>query len=315
MYSPLMPTAMQQSSSHVCAALDIGSNSFRLLIGTYRSHINILRKELITVRLAEGLADSGIINKEAMERAIVALRSIASLLQEYNVQRVRICGTEALRRAHNRNVLLSECQKILGFPLEIIDGKQEAMLSQAGVFSGLTIPEDNTLIVDVGGGSSECIVSDTSQLSSVSLPLGAVSLTDSFFKNDSQTSDNIESAQSFVQQVFSPYLMKIKPLVSTFVACGGTATALASLHLGLEQYDENLVQGATLTHEELKDIFNSLLQLKAKERCQLPGLDQGRGEILLGGALIFLVLQNFLQTGAMIISDRGLLEGIFLSQV
>ncbi|MCK5195262.1 MAG: hypothetical protein KAQ71_15730, partial [Desulfobulbaceae bacterium] len=122
---------MQQSSSHVCAALDIGSNSFRLLIGTYRSHINILRKELITVRLAEGLADSGIINKEAMERAIVALRSIASLLQEYNVQRVRICGTEALRRAHNRNVLLSECQKILGFPLEIIDGKQEAMLSQA----------------------------------------------------------------------------------------------------------------------------------------------------------------------------------------
>jgi len=89
---------------------------------------------------------------------------------------------------------------------------------------------------------------------------------------------------------------------------------LPSLHLGLEQYDENTVQGTTLTSEELQNIFTSLLDLKAHERCQLPGLDQGRGEILLGGALLFLVIQNVLQVEEMIISDRGLLEGIFLSQ-
>lgn len=201
-----MPTAMPQSSAYVCAAIDIGSNSFRLLIGTYSHQINILCKELFTVRLAEGLAESGIISKEAMDRAIIALRSMAILLREYNVQMIRICGTEALRRAHNNNVLLSECEKILGFSLEIIDGKQEALLSQAGVLSGLSIPEDNILIVDVGGGSSECILSDMSQFSPVSLPLGSVSLTDYFFRDDSQNYRNIESAQAHVQQVFSPYL-------------------------------------------------------------------------------------------------------------
>lgn len=304
---------MPQSSAYVCAAIDIGSNSFRLLIGTYSHQINILCKELFTVRLAEGLAESGIISKEAMDRAIIALRSMAILLREYNVQMIRICGTEALRRAHNNNVLLSECEKILGFSLEIIDGKQEALLSQAGVLSGLSIPEDNILIVDVGGGSSECILSDMSQFSPVSLPLGSVSLTDYFFETTRKITAILKVPKPMCNKSFH-HISKIKPFVSTLVACGGTATALASLHLGLEQYDENLVQGTTLAYEELHDIFNSLLQLTAKERSQLPGLDQGRGEILLGGALIFLVLQNFLQAEEMIISDSGLLEGIFLSQ-
>lgn len=304
---------MPQSSASVCAAIDIGSNSFRLLIGTHSHHINILCKDLFTVCLAEGLTDSGIISKEAMARALIALRSIAILLKEYNVQKIRICGTEALRRAHNSNILLSACQEILGFPLEIITGKQEALLSQAGVLSELSIPADSTLIIDVGGGSSECILSDTTLHSPVSLPLGAVSLTDSFFRDNSQNYRNIERSQALVLKIFSPFLTKIKPFVSTFIACGGTATALASLHLGLEKYDENIVQGTTLTQIELQNIFNSLLQLKADERCLLPGLDQGRGEILLGGALIFLVLQNVLQTKKMIVSDRGLLEGIFLS--
>jgi exopolyphosphatase / guanosine-5'-triphosphate,3'-diphosphate pyrophosphatase len=309
-----MPTTMPQSSANVCAAIDIGSNSFRLLIGTYNHHINILCKELFTVRLAEGFNESCIINPKALDRASTTLRSMAILLREYNVQKVRICGTEALRRAHNSNILLSECQEILGFPLEIIDGQQEALLSHAGVLSELSSPEDSTLIVDVGGGSTECILSDISQHSPVSIPLGAMSLTDSFFRDNSQNYRNIERSQALVQRFFSPYLIKIKSFVSTLVACGGTATALASLHHGLEQYDENIVQETTLACKELQDIFNSLLQLKAKERCQLPGLDQGRGEILLGGSLIFLVLQNFLQTEEMIISDRGLLEGIFLSQ-
>ena len=299
----------------VYGAIDLGTNSFRLLIaalspaGTLQA---LLAKELVTVRLGQGMETSGQLSPAAMERGRKALARFALLLAAHQPKRLRVCGTHALRTATNSATFLHDAAAILGQVIETISGEEEAALALAGA-SHCFAPSAALVLADVGGGSSELVW----QGGSMSVPLGAVTLTERFLPSgsapDSSTLDTLRATIAEVLLAKRQASSGRPPANCILVGSGGTATALAALDLGLAVYDENRVQGHRLALPRLRELIGELARLDAMHRNQLPGLDQGRGEIILAGALIYEQLLMLLGHERFTVSDAGLLEGILLS--
>lgn len=304
------------------AGVDLGSNSFRLLIA-YPTGTTFfpLVKELRTVRLAEGLSKNREIGAPAMRRGQEALREFRDLLDCHRPLRIRACGTAALRRAANRAEFCQAAAEILACPIEVVSGPQEAALSLAGVVHGFpTPPTAPAFVIDVGGGSTECIaVPELAELgqiagtNAVSLPLGAVNLTETYLAHPSPPTlaELALHVRALLGQALPPPIRRPATLIGT----GGTATALAALDLNLKKYDDTLVHGHILTKTRLQKLLAALTPLSASERNLLPGLDRGRGEIVLAGAILYLELLGHFAATELLVSDSGLLEGIWWSAI
>ncbi|MEW6595329.1 MAG: Ppx/GppA phosphatase family protein [Thermodesulfobacteriota bacterium] len=293
------------------AAIDLGSNSFRLLIATLRPNgaMQPLVKKLITVRLGQGLHTTGRLDQEAMARGLEALARFAALLDAHHPQRLRACATHALRTAANRDEFLAPAARLLGQPIEVIDGHTEAALALAGVRQAVG-GDAHLLVADVGGGSSELI----GEGGVTSLAIGTVSLTERFLTpTPPPTPESLAAVRTAIAAAVSESILPFLPPGTLLVGSGGTATALAALDLGLITYDESKVQGHRLPLARLRELTGQLARLDAQGRNQLPGLDQGRGEILLAGALIYEHLLTKLSAATLTVSDAGLLEGILWS--
>lgn len=293
------------------AAIDLGSNSFRLLIAALQTNgtIQTLAKELITVRLGQDLHATGNLSPEAMDRGLAALTLFAEHLAVHQPCCLRICATHALRVAANRAEFLTAAARLLGQPVEVIDGHAEAALALAGVRQAVS--RDTPLMVaDVGGGSSEVIWEN----GVISLTIGAVNLTERFLAPEQPPSPAaLAKVRAAIADTTSGINLPALPPSAILAGSGGTATALAALDLRLTAYDEAKVQGHCLSLARLRELIDQLAHLDATGRNQLPGLDQGRGEILLAGALIYEHLLTKLGAATLTVSDAGLLEGILLS--
>ena len=305
---------MEATGNHdVVAGIDFGSNSFRLLIAArQRGKLVILVKELATVRLGRGMSETKILDAGAIRRGLDVVRQYREMMDRFLPGAVRACGTQALRAAANSAEFLRPAAEILGVEIEVISGEQEARLSLAGVLASFPDRFDSFLVADVGGGSTEIIFSGQDRLQINSLPLGAVSLTESFLRRDPPGSGGLGEARRVVRESLLPVAPR-DGRIPRLIGSGGTATALAALSLELREYDAERIQGFELKKRELNRLQTMLGRLSADQRNQLPGLDQGRGEIIVAGALIYDELLNFFQARRLWISDGGLLEGIVLS--
>jgi exopolyphosphatase/guanosine-5'-triphosphate,3'-diphosphate pyrophosphatase len=305
---------------HTAAGIDLGSNTFRLLIaGCSTKSLLVLAKKLETVRLGRGLKENGLLQNGAMQKGFSVLQTFREILDWHQPHFIRICGTEALRQAQNNQLFLQKAEEILQGSIHILNGEEEARLSLAGALSGkrklLSTP---LLLVDVGGGSTELVFTEpcTENIRAVSLPLGAVWLTERFF---TEPQPNFASLDSLLTETLYSSLEKLKLLKKnrpiTIIGCGGTATSLAALQLGLPSYNESLVHGHVLQSSAIQELWAKLTALPAGKRNELPCLGEGRGEILPAGIRIFQLLLKLLQQDQMQVSDTGLLEGILLSSI
>jgi len=294
--------------------IDMGSNSFRLLVAELEDgRLRPLACELVTVRLGEGLGKSGLLAPAAMARAETALAGFAARVAAFSPGSLRVCATHAVRRAANQKDFLAGVRSRTGFTVEVLSGEEEASLALRGVFFALP-PEQRRypfLLADVGGGSSEIIRQNTfsSPPRSVSLPLGAVGLTEEFGSDPEAIRRRV---RALLNQALEPEANLSEP-GSFLVVSGGTATSLAALSLGLVSYEARLVQNYLLTDTELGRLVNRLASLSRDQREALPGMGQGRGGIILAGAVILQELQRTLAGQPLLVSDAGLLEGILLS--
>ncbi|MEW6501511.1 MAG: hypothetical protein ACOY8P_08245 [Thermodesulfobacteriota bacterium] len=293
------------------AAIDLGSNSFRLLIAARHGGASWqpLARELITVRLGQDLRASGCLHPDAIARGLAALVRFGERLREHPPLRLRACATHALRVAGNREAFLAPAARLLGQPVEVIDGHEEAALALSGVRQA--VGHDAPLVVaDVGGGSSELIWEG----GMTSLAIGAVGLTEEFLPPMQPPGETAMAAlRAAIAAPLAAVALPPLPPHALMVASGGTATALAALDLGLTTYDEARVQGHLLPLAQLAKLLARLARLDAQGRNRLPGLDQSRGEILLAGGLIYEALLASLGRDALTVSDAGLLEGILAS--
>jgi exopolyphosphatase/guanosine-5'-triphosphate,3'-diphosphate pyrophosphatase len=313
------------NTSPTAAGIDIGSNTFRLLVArvTPRGLVT-LSKKLATVRLAHNLASGGSLHPAAVSRGLKVLETFSGILARHQPQYVKACGTAALRMAVDGHEFIEQARQRLGVPVKILSGREEALLTMTGAmaFQGEQ-RHDSQLLVDVGGGSTELIYCQSGTEKSrpnpiiISLNLGVVALTECFLRQTFISTPQRERMDAHIRRELSTALaaMRISSALPRIIGTGGTATSMAALDLGLTYYNKKKVQNHTLTRFAITRLWEKLAGLSAEERDLLPGLAEGRGEILPAGIRIYRILLELLAAHQMTVSDNGLLEGILLNGI
>ena len=296
------------------AAIDDGSNTLRMLIGRCRAggFEPVLYRQQIT-RLAGGYCPEKGLARESIERTLSVFSDYAEVVQEQGVEQVRVVGTAALRRAVNSQHLVNLIKLKTRLELEIISGKEEARLSSAGVLSVLDPALQTVLVIDIGGGSTELVFYDQGEvLFSKSYDLGVVQLCEEM--------PEAEPRRSFIKDMvvkFSSDLLHAGVLPSALGRCrlvgtAGTVTSLAALHLQLAKYDRSLINNHQLQTCWLMSLLEQLQLMTVAERENLPGLEPGRGDLIIPGIELLISLSQYFQQASIGVADAGLLEGILL---
>ena len=288
------------------AAIDIGTNSIRLLIAEYNNgELNRLVNKLKIPRLGEGIND-GVINSKAQKRAIRVLSEYKELIDSYQAH-YRAVATSAIRDAENKEEFLNRTKEESGIKIDVISGSEEAKLSYLGITSGLIKKEDNMLAVDIGGGSTEFIFGTIDGIREYkSINLGAVRLKESW-------GDDLEAmrseAQSQVQEVLIDYKAEM------LIGVGGTITTLASIDQNLEGYQPHKIQNYRLSFAEIENNLEDLTGLSLSARKEIAGLSKDRADIIIPGIIILLEIMKASDIKRLQVSDFGILEGIIYNNI
>lgn len=279
------------------AAIDMGSNSCRLLIADFCDGKLIpLHRELETTRIAAGLNHSGRISEEAQQRTMQCLNNFKQRMVAYGVDRYRAIATSAVREAGNGQDFIAQVKQQSQLSVEIVSGEEEARLSYLGVEKGLAL-NHAPLVVDLGGGSTEFICSDQDLI--LSIPLGAVRATE-MVMTEKEISERL-TAVAILADKFRNH-----PLVMV----GGTASSLVAIKLGLDDYDASRVHGQVLSREDLYDLYQMLENTPLVLRKRMPGLQPERADIINKGALIILMIADTFKKSELIVSETDLLQGM-----
>src|SRR5580700_6499734 len=223
------------------AAVDIGSNSVRLKIARLQAgRVRALHEDREVTRLGEGVFSSGFLNPESMAETVKVLRRFHRATQQIVTDSVRVVATSALRDARNSQAFLEWVKSATGWRVEIISGVEEARLIHLGLVSGSRLNSAPTLLIDLGGGSCELTVSAKGQIrDTVSLPLGAVRLTDEFLKHDPPRKGELKRLRGFVTREVNRIAPRIVAArVKNAIATSGTAAALAAVAANLRRRDQ-----------------------------------------------------------------------------
>ncbi len=304
------------------AAIDIGSNSTRLLIAQVeKGSITPVETDLITSRLAEGVEETGFLQGDAQDRTLAAVGKFLKRCRKVGVEKIRMGATSAVRGAGNRGEFLQSLRTATGLEPEVFSGQVEARLSFLGVVSALPLAAAGpTLVTDIGGGSTELIKGGGQEiLASISLPLGAVRLTETHLpsKSDPVSSSQLRHLQQQVEGVLAGVVggdfwegKWEEPLLG--VGVGGTVTTLAAIYLGLGKYSGKLVQGTVLPYKHLKGILDRLAGMDLTARKEVTGLPQERADIIIAGTVILLSLLEKLDLPEIISSEGDILTGMLV---
>lgn len=296
------------------AAIDLGTNTARLLIGSFRNG-DIDPKLVVRriTRLGGGFCTKTGISPEARKRSIDALHEFAALIKKHGIASLRAVATSAVREAVNGTSFCREVYEETGITLEVIDGETEGFLTLRGVLAGLEPIPNKLLLFDVGGGSTEyTIASDRKPIFSRSVPLGVVRLTEG--KSDiAAMEEKINRELSLLSEE-----MKQKGLFppdndTVTVGTAGTATTLAAISMAMTDYDYRKVNNYTLGFDEIRAIYEKLLPMTAKERLTVPGMEKGREDLIIAGMLVTMKTLSCFRSSVLTVSDFGLLEGVLLS--
>lgn len=297
------------------AAIDLGTNTARLLIGrVFDGNIDRTHISRRITRLGGGFTAERGISEEAAERSIAALTEFSEELAKYPDVKLRGVATSAVRDAVNGREFCTRVQDATGIGLEIIGGDLEGALTLNGVLSGLDTVPEVSLLFDIGGGSTEYTVAVGREIIfSRSLPLGVVRLTEG--------SRSVQEMEIKVDRLLAGLKSDmvetgvIKLLgAATLIGTAGTATTLAAISIALADYDYTKVNNLVISRDEIARIQSRLLPLSPAERLeQIIGMEKGREDLIVAGAMITMKTVETFSFDAMKVSDFGLLEGVLLS--
>lgn len=284
------------------AAIDIGSNSIRMLVGDAADgRVRMTAQYLRTTRLGK-TAKGGSLNPEAVERTLAALAEFHEILQSCGLEKKPVvAATSAVREAADREDFKKKIADRLGWDLQILTGEEEARYSYKGAAAAAgTKP---AAVIDVGGGSTELIFSDADgAICGRSVAVGAVRL------------HSGEVKRADLPQVLAPLqeLYEQSGAAMTFVGVGGTITSLAAMKKRLTAYSRAEINGVVLTKAELTAYYNELTALNGEEILQRYPLLQNREDIITDGIAVYLALAELLGFDEIIVSDAGILDGLLL---
>lgn len=300
------------------AAIDCGTNSTRLLVSD-ASGRPIERLMRIT-RLGQGVDATGRLAPEAVERCLVVLREFRGVMDRTGVGRGRLAATSAARDASNGAEFLAAAGEVTGLAPELLTGLDEGRLSMAGAVADLDPGDGPFLVLDIGGGSTELIAGDGPDdpaLAAVSLQLGCVRLSERFFRDDPPTERERDEAVAEVAAQLESAVASHPRYRDThrLVALAGTVTTLASLQLGLDEYDRDRTHHLVLSAEDVAGWFHRLASEPAAARLARPGMVPGREDVIVGGALILDAVMRRFGFGECLVSEADILDGLVASQL
>ena len=314
------------SGSRLYAAIDLGTNNCRLLIVERSGHNGFRVRDSFTriVRLGEGLEATGRLSEEAMDRTIAALRICAGKIRRARVARMRCVATEACRGAANGEEFIRRIRKETGLRMDIIDGKAEAELAAIGCGSLFSDEVNDIILFDIGGSGTE--ISRMSRrpddffrlVDSDSVPLGVVRLSERHagpgpreHGYEGMLAESVERFAAFMDRQEGLDDMAQLQIIGT----SGTVTTLAAVQLGLARYDRNVVDGCTISAEDIKDVISRLRGMSRDELAENPCIGKQRADLVLSGCAVLEAIHDRWPVDKVWVADRGLREGLLLRMI
>ena len=341
------PVPRVRRSSALYAALDLGTNSCRMLIAVPRgAGFRVVDSFSKSVQLGLGLESSGRLSRRSMLRTIQALRICQQKLKRHKVRRMRLVATEACRRALNAEDFIDRVHRETGLRLDIIQTEEEARLAVISCAPLVCPKTENLLIVDIGGGSTELVWIDLSGVAKhdracaimrlhagfkpalsdipqarvvdlISVPLGVATLREQFNDVEDDAGRFALMSWYFEENLagFSPYHAKERTEHFQIVGTSGTVTTVAASHLGLKRYDRTKVDGLSMSTKQIDAVIHSYLAMGPSGRRADPRIGSDRHALIMSGAAILQALMRCWPTDSLSVADRGLREGLLYSQM
>jgi exopolyphosphatase/guanosine-5'-triphosphate,3'-diphosphate pyrophosphatase len=294
------------------ASIDIGTNTILMLIADVDESGNIypVADEHSIARLGEGVNETGMITDLATERAIEILKNYRHQILRLKVEKVFAVGTSALRDARNSLDVLVRLEQPIDTKIEVIDGELEAYLS----FIGTVIDESYSVVLDIGGGSTEIIAGYLNKIQfKQSLRVGAVRLTENFFPVHPPSNNQISKAREEIGTLFS--MIDKGVIKGNIFAVAGTPTTLASIVLGLHKYDRNKVDGYHLELFKIEILRKKFEQMTIEEIVDKLYVHPRRADVIFAGTLILEEFCKSFDLSEVIVSDKGLRYGVIKQKI
>ncbi len=294
------------------AVIDVGSNTIRMLIGESSNGIILPHSyhRQIT-RLAGGFSEQLGLAEAGLSKSLSTLKLYKKIIFSHNVSSIRVVGTAALRRAHNRDVFIDKVLAETGLTIEVIDGVEEARLTTMGALSAINPLPESAIIIDIGGGSTELVGFAAGAIRfQNSYPLGVVNLSEEWSSKTERQQQINATFEHLTESLESTGLSNNR---TSLIGTAGTITTLAAIHLQLLEYAAEKINNHELSACWLNKLQQKLELMSVPEREALVGMEQGRGDLIVPGVQILLTLMEQLHLSSLRVADSGLLEGVFMS--
>jgi exopolyphosphatase/guanosine-5'-triphosphate,3'-diphosphate pyrophosphatase len=313
------PRALPAEAGERIAAIDVGSNSIRLVVAEYdpATGVTIIDEVKEQPRLAAGLATTGRLDEAAIERAYATLRRMREVCQRRGVRRLNAVATAAVREAENGEEFTNLIRDDLEIPLRIIDGDQEASLSYRSVAHHFKLEGGRTIVADIGGGSLELIGSVDGLVEySTSLPFGAVRSTEVYLKGKRDARREIASLRGQVRKRLKRAFPGKEWLGASVIGSGGTFTNMGRMVAARRGGSPaNPVHGLTVRVGEVEQLLEWLGPMTPEQRIRVAGLNPQRADIIVAGIAVTASLLDWVEARELTISAYGLREGLLLDMV
>lgn len=341
------PAPRPPSSANLYAALDLGTNSCRMLIARPEGNqFKVVDSFSKSVQLGAGLENSGKLSRSSIYRTIQALRVCRQKLKRNDVSRMRLVATEACRRARNGTDFMKRVKRETGLELDIIEPQEEAQLAVVSCAPLVANSTEQLLVVDIGGGSTELVWIDLTGVPQrerpraimrmhtgfapkddqyaaakvvdwISVPLGVATLRDQFIDVVDDSARFALMSWFFEENLaeFAPYKQEQTRKGFQIVGTSGTVTTVAASHLGLKRYDRNKVDGLTMTSDQIDRVIRDYLAMGPSGRRRDPRIGLDRQALIMSGSAILQALLRCWPTDRLSVADRGLREGMLYAQM
>ncbi len=291
------------------AVVDCGTNSTRLLVTGGDGPP--LRRERVT-GLGRGVDRGGRLGRAGIDATLAAVSDYRADMERSGVgSGRRVLATSAVRDAANGDELLGPLRELVGVDPEVLSGETEGRLAFAGATAGLAPPPRPTLVLDVGGGSTE-LAFGTDRCEAVrSLDVGSVRLTERYLAHDPPRPEELSALLSVVELYLDDVIREVPEVLASerLVGVAGTVTTVAAVEIGLDPYDADAIHHFELTHDAAEDVFRTLATEALVDRVHNPGLAPERGDVIVAGCAILVGVMRRFGFASCLVSEADLLDG------
>jgi exopolyphosphatase/guanosine-5'-triphosphate,3'-diphosphate pyrophosphatase len=294
------------------AAIDIGSNSVRMEVAEISTKIRVLASERKVTRLGASVFRTGRVSPEAIDFLCTTLSEMAMNYKRFEIHGIRAVATAAVRDASNQKEFIAKVSAAAGTPVEIISGQEEARLIHLGVQSRWPHTRQRVLMIDIGGGSAELILSDSGRIvAAVSKQLGALRLTELFLKSDPPTQEELHRMQEYIEERIAQSIRRMGALrIDRVIATSATASAVVCAVNQIPRQRREMADKMRASTAQIRELYSDLIKRDIEGRRKIVGIGPKRAEIIIPGAAVLLSVLKGLALPSLYYSAAGVRDGI-----